>query len=194
MTATPAQGQPENVLTGALFALLVLPVGVVVIVLLSSINFVASIAGYLIAFLAVLLYRRGSGGVISRVGAWTITAIVLATVLIGIWATLFVVSFGGLGHLGDIGNPQAMTLFNENLPALVNGNLLFIGLIVLFAAVGSFRILGRAFRTAHQTANPANLTGQSTTLPAAPQTYHDDIDANPTGSADDKTAPPTTGS
>ena len=50
-----------------------------------------------------------------------------------------------------------------------------------------------AFTVARQTDNPTNLTGQSMTLPPAPATYHDDIDAAPTGSADDKTAPPTTG-
>ena len=194
MSATPSHGQPENVIRGAFFAVLALPVGVVVIVLLSGINFVASISGYLIAFAAVWLYRRGSGGIISRIGAWTITAIVVVTVLIGIWVMLFITSFGGLGHLGDIGNPLAMSQFNENFSALVNANLLFIGLILVFAALGSYRILSHAFRTAHQTPNPANLSGQSTTLPAAPQIYHDDIDAPPTGSADDKTAPPTTGS
>jgi hypothetical protein len=65
--------------------------------------------------------------------------------------------------------------------------------VFAFGALGAFRILGRAFATARQTAAPANLTGQSTTLPPAPATYHDDIDAPPTGSADDKTAPPTAG-
>ena len=193
MTITRPQALPENVIAGAMFALLALPVGVVVVALLSSINFVASIAGYLIAFLAVWLYRRGSGGVISRVGAWTITAIVLVTVLVGIWVSLYVGSLGGLGHLGDIGNPVAMTNFNQNFSALVSQNILFIALILVFAALGSFRILGRAFATAHQTPNPANLTGQSVSLPTAPQVYHDDIDAPPTGSADDKTPPPTTG-
>jgi hypothetical protein len=75
----------------------------------------------------------------------------------------------------------------------VSENVLSVVLVFAFGALGAFRILGRAFATARQTASPANLTGQATTLPPAPATYHDDIDAPPTGSADDKTAPPSTG-
>lgn len=191
--SAPRTAVPENVISGALFALLALPVGVLVIVLLSSINFVASIAGYLIAFAAVWLYRRGSGGVISRVGAWTITGIVFVTLLIGIWATLVVGAVGGLGHLGDLNNPVFWTVFGEHFGDLVKEDGLFIILILVFGALGSFRILGRAFATARQTPGTANFTGQSTTLPPAPVTYHDDIDATPTGSADDKTPPPSTG-
>ncbi len=184
---------PENVIAGALFALVALPVGVVVIVLLSSINFVASIAGYLIAFLAVWLYRRGSGGVISRVGAWTVTGIVVLTLLVGIWLSLVVGFAGGLGSLGNLNDPTFWAQFNTQFPTLLNQNILFVVLIFVFGAIGSVRILGRAFATARQTAGPTNLMGQSTTLPPAPVTYHDDIDAAPTGSADDKTAPPSSG-
>jgi len=194
MTATPAQARPENVLSGALFALIAVPLGVVILALLSSIGFVASIVGFLVAFAAVWLYRRGSGGVISRVGAWIVTAIVVVTLLLGIWVSFVVAFAGGLGKLSNIGMPDFWPQFNANLSDEISSNVLFVVLIVVFGALGSFRILGRAFATARQTPNPANLTGQSTTLPPAPQTYHDDIDANPTGSADDKTAPPTTGS
>jgi len=193
MTAPRNNNLPENVVSGALFALLALPVGVLVIALLSSINFVASIAGYLIAFIAVWLYRRGSGGVISRVGAWTITGIVVGTVLIGIWVSLVVSFAGGIGHLGNLNDPTFWSQFGDRFPALVNENLLFIALIVVFGALGSFRILGRAFATARQTAPPANIMGQSPLLPPAPSTYHDDIDGPPTGSADDKTTPPSAG-
>jgi hypothetical protein len=194
MTAPRPQNQPENVLAGALLALLAVPVGVVILALISSIGFVASIVGFLVAFAAVWLYRRGSGGVISRAGAWVVTGIVVLTLLLGIWVSLVVAFAGGFGHLANIGLPDFWPQFNANLPDDINANILFIVLIVVFGALGSFRILGRAFVTARQAPKPANLTGQPTTLPAAPQIYHDDIDAPPTGSADDKTAPPTTGS
>jgi hypothetical protein len=194
MTAPRPQGQPENVLSGALLALLAVPVGVILLALLSSIGFVASIVGYLVAFAAVWLYRRGSGGVISRVGAWIVTGIVLLTLLLGVWVSLVVAFASGLGNLGNIGLPGFWPQFNENLPDDIGSNGLFIVLILVFGALGSFRILGRAFATARQTPTPANLTGEPTSLPAAPQIYHDDIDAPPTGSADDKTAPPTAGS
>ena len=193
MTAARPQSQPENVIGGALLALLALPVGVVILTLISSIGIVASIVGFLVAFAAVWLYRRGSGGAISRTGAWIVTGIVVLTLLLGIWVSLVVAFARGLGHLANIGLPDFWPQFNQNLPDDINSNILFIVLIIVFGALGAFRILGRAFFTARQTPNPSNLTGQATALPPAPQTYHDDIDANPTGSADDKTAPPTTG-
>jgi hypothetical protein len=193
MTAPRPAAPEENVISGGLFALLALPVGVVVVTLLSSIGFVASIVGYLVAIAAVWLYRRGSGGAISRVGAWTVTGIVVLTLLIGIWLSMVVTFAGGLGKLSNIGIPQFWTQFGEAFPANVNSNILFIALVLVFGLLGAFRTLGRAFAVARQTPGPVGLTAQSSTLPAAPSTYHDDIDASPTGSADDRTAPPNTG-
>jgi hypothetical protein len=194
MTATRPQGEPENVVSGALLALLVVPVGVVVLALLSNIGVFASIVGYLVALGAVWLYRRGSGGTISRTGAWVVTGVVVLTLVLGIWVSFVAAFAGGIGQLGNIGLPDFWQQFNANLPSEISSSVLFIALILAFSAWGCSRILARAFATARQTPSPANLTGQPTTLPPAPQTYHDDIDAPPTGSADDKTAPPTTGS
>ena len=190
MTAPRPQALPENVIGGTLLALLAIPVGVIALTLLWSIGFIASIVGFLVAFSAFWLYRRGSGGAISRVGAWTITAIVVFALAFGLWVAMVVGFANGLGHLGNIGEPGFWPQFNAHFGDLVNENVLSIVLIFVFGALGAFRILGRAFATARQTSAPANLTGQSTTLPPAPATYHDDIDAPPTGSADDKTAPP----
>jgi hypothetical protein len=194
MTGSTTHHQPENVISGALLALLALPVGVIVLALISSIGFVASIVGYLIAFAAVWLYRRGSGGVISRVGAWVITGVVVLTLLVGIWVSLVVTAVGGLGNLGLIGDARFWPLFNEHFSDLVGGSALFIILVLAFGVLGSFRVLGRAFATARLHESAATAPGNSTTLPPAPTTYHDDIDAAPTGSADDKTKPPTAGS
>ncbi|HEY1529465.1 MAG TPA: hypothetical protein VGF80_01485 [Galbitalea sp.] len=189
-STTPTQAQPENVLGGSLLALLAIPVGVAALVLLWSIGFVASIVGFLVAFSAFWLYRRGSGGLVSRVGAWTVTLIVVVTLALGLWLSLVIDFAGGLGHLGNLGYPDFWTQFGSKFGVLVKEDVLSIVLVFVFGALGSFRILGRAFSTARQVPHPANLTGQSTTLPPAPTTYHDDIDAAPTGSADDKTAPP----
>jgi hypothetical protein len=193
MTGSTVRPQPENVISGALLALLALPVGVIVLALISSIGFVASIVGYLIAFAAVWLYRRGSGGVISRVGAWVITGVVVLTLLVGIWVSLVVTYAGGVGHLGLIGDARFWPLFNEHFSDLVGENVLFIILVLAFGVLGSFRVLGRAFATARLHESGATAYGNPTTLPPAPTTYHDDIDAAPTGSADDKTKPPTSG-
>jgi hypothetical protein len=190
---TPTQPRPENVIGGAILALLAIPVGVVALTLLWSIGFVASIVGFLVAFSAVWLYRRGSGGVISRIGAWTITLIVLVALALGLWVALVVEFANGIGHLNNLGQPDFWPQFNSHFPNVVKADLLSVILVFVFGALGSFRVLGRAFSTARQTAAPTNLTGQPTTLPTAPTTYHDDIDAAPTGSADDKTKPPTAG-
>ena len=195
MTAPTTQpyARPENVIGGGLFALLAIPVGVIALTLLWSIGFIASIVGFLVAFSAVWLYRRGSGGVISKVGAWLVTAIVVFTLAFGLWVAMVVDYAHGLGHLDNIGYGTFWAQFNADFPANVNASILSIILVFVFGALGAFRILGRAFATARQTQNPANLTGQSTTLPPAPVTYHDDIDAAPTGSADDKAPPSSTG-
>ena len=190
MTGSTPQPQPENVIGGGLLALLAVPLGVAILAFISSIGFVASIVGFAIAFVAVWLYRRGSGGVISRVGAWVVTAIVVFTLLLGIWVSLVVSEAQALGGLGTISDPRFWPTFNRDFSDLVGHNVLFIVLILAFGVLGAFRTLGRAFAIARLHENPTNLTGQSTTLPPAPTTYHDDIDAAPTGSADDKTAPP----
>jgi len=194
MSTPTNQQQPENVIGGAILALLAIPVGVIALTLLWSIGFIASIVGFLVAFCAFWLYRRGSGGQISRAGAWIITAIVVFSIAFGLWVAMVVDFADGLGHLGNIGMPGFWPQFNDHFSDIVGANVLAIVLVFAFGALGAFRILGRAFATARQTSAPANLTGQSTTLPPAPTTYHDDIDAAPTGSADDKTAPPTAGS
>jgi hypothetical protein len=193
MTAPQSNAQPENVIGGALLAVLVLPVGVVVLALLSSVGFVASIVGFGVAFASVWLYRRGSGGAISRVGAWTITGVVALTLLLGIWISLVIGYAGGLGHLGLLGNRVFWSAFNANFSNLVSENVLFIILVLVFGAWGAFRILGRAFATARLTAPQATVGGEPSLLPPAPQIYHDDLDAPPTGSADDKTTPPSVG-
>jgi hypothetical protein len=174
----------EDVVRGGLFALLAIPVGVILLALLSSIGFVASIVGYLVAFCALWLYRRGSGGFISRVGAWTVTAVVAVSLLVGIWASLVVGAVGGLGQLSVVGDPRFWPAFSANFGTLVNEDAIFILLILAFGALGAFRTLRRAFATAQQPRTQEQIFGQ------APTTYVDDA---PSGSADDKTKPPTSG-
>jgi hypothetical protein len=187
----------ENVLGGFLLALLAIPVGVVVLALLSSIGFIASIVGFLVAFSAVWLYRRGSGGFISRTGAWIITAIVLVTLLLGIWVDLVITFAHGLGHLNNIGLDGFWPQFNDDLPANLSNNVLFIVLILAFGALGAFRTIGRAFAVARATSRPVGTPTGSASSAASPTStttaYKNDVDAPPTGSADDRTAPPSAG-
>jgi hypothetical protein len=194
MTNVRAQAPVENVGAGAILALLAIPVGVILLVLLSSVGVFASIVGFAVSFAALWLYRRASGGVISRAGAWIVAAIVLATLLLGIWASMVVGLAGGLGHLSRIGLPQFWPVFNANFSTLVSQNVVFIVLVLAFGALGSFRILGRAFATAHVAPRPNTPVGPdagSTTY--SPTVYQNDVDAAPTGSADDRTPPPSAG-
>ncbi|HEX4443618.1 MAG TPA: hypothetical protein VHZ81_08620 [Galbitalea sp.] len=193
MTNARAQAPVENILAGSILALLAIPVGVILLVLLGTVGIVASIVGFAVSFAALWLYRRASGGIISRVGAWIVTLIVLASLLLGIWASMVVDFAGGLGHLGTIGLPDFWNQFDRGLPT--NINWLFVLLVLAFGALGAFRILRRAFATAHVPAHPGSSygshdspTGNATAV--APTVYQNDVDAPPTGSADDKTPPP----
>jgi hypothetical protein len=190
MTGTQSRGSTENVIGGTLFSLLAVPLGVVILVLLSSIGFVASIVGYVVAFCAVWLYRRGSGGVISRVGAWAVTAVVFGTLILGIWISMVVTYARGIGHLSNLGLPGFWPQFGADFSANVKADLPFIALVLLFGLIGSFRTLRRAFMTARVTGNQPTALGQ-VPFGSAPRPYVNDIDAAPTGSADDKTPPPT---
>ena len=204
ITPVPATEPPvENGLAGGLAALIAIPVGVVLMALLSSVGLIASIVGWVVAAGAVWLYRLGSGGVISRTGAWVVTAIVTVTLLLGIWADLVVGAAGGLAHLDNIGADGFWAAFGAAFPELVSQSVLTIVLTLLFGGLGAYRTLRRAFLTAHVTkrpnyfpavppSTPSSSTPSSTTPPASTYTvYQNDVDAPPTGSADDKTAPPT---
>src|ERR1700709_1746382 len=129
MTTSSTQPQPENVIGGAMLALLAIPVGVIALTLLWSIGFVASIVGFLVAFTAVWLYRRGSGGVISQVGAWLITALVVFPLAFGLWVAMVVDYAHGLGHLGNIGYGDFWAQFNADFSANVNASILSIILV-----------------------------------------------------------------
>lgn len=194
MTTVRPQSPIENVLGGGLLALLAIPVGVIILTLIASIGVFASIVGFIIAFSSVWLYRRGSGGIISRTGAWIVTAIVLVTLLLGIWVTEVVGFARGIGHLGNIGLPEFWPQFNHEFPSLLGQDALFIVLVLVFGAVGAFRTLGRAFATTRVITRPDTAYGS----PDGPSsigttTYQNDVDGAPTGSIDDKTTPPTTG-
>ncbi|HEY4267997.1 MAG TPA: hypothetical protein VGM94_07400 [Galbitalea sp.] len=194
MTVPPEfQQRPiENVPAGALLSLVAIPLGVILLVLLSSVGIVASLVGFAVAFAGLWLYRRGSGGIISRTGAWVVTAAVIVSLVLGLLASFFVQVIGGLGHLDRINDPAYTKYFGDNLPAILQQESLTIVLVIAFGALGSFRILGRAFRTTREQAGqPPQGPGATTPASTALPTYRNDLDGAPSGSADDKTPPPT---
>ena len=192
MSAMRQEPPVENVAAGAILSLLAIPVGVVILTLISSIGFAASIVGFVIAFCAVWLYRRGSGGIISRTGAWIVTAIVIGTLLLGIWVSLVVDFAGGVGHLSNIGLAEFWPQFNSHFGSLINENGFFIFLVLAFGVLGAFRTLRRAFVTTRVVVAPNTGYG-SPDGPPMPTIYQNDIDGAPTGSADEKTPPPSIG-
>lgn len=195
-TTIRPSGSSENVGRGTLFALLAIVVGIVLLTLLTSIGFVAAITGFAVAFSAVWLYRRGSGGVISRTGAWIVTLIVVVSLLLGYWVSMVVEYARGLTHLGNIGLPGFWPAFFHDFPANFQNDLLYFVLTLAFGLLGSFRILRRAFATARPRNSPAIIFGNEPAAPTQaagsiqPTTFQNDVAAPPTGSADDKTAPP----
>jgi hypothetical protein len=100
---------------------------------------------------------------------------------------------GGLGKLSNIGLDGFWPEFTADFPKIISQEVLFIVLTLLFAAFGSFRTLRNAFRTAHVTRRPDYFPkvqpAESGTITHT--VYQNDVDAPPTGSADDKTLPPT---
>ncbi len=191
----------QKLLAGSLLALLVIPVGVIIFTLISSIGFVASITGFIIAFGAVWLFGKGAGGVITRAGAWVITGIVVVTLLLGFYVSM-VVDFANAvakvetteGHSMTawevFNNANFWAAFNDNFPQQFGDNALFFALALLFGLVGSFRTLRRAFVTSVPTTSTA-VTFGTAPAPAPAPVYLNDVDGSPTASADEKTPPPT---
>ncbi len=201
-TPGPAPTRIEHVGRGAILALLTIPVGLALYVLLANIGFIASVVSFVVAFGAYWLYQRGAGGVITRTGAWVVTVIVAVTVLLGVYAILVsdfanaVADEPKVKALGknawDVVNlPNFWNAFNDNLSYQISQETLTIVVTLLFGVLGSFRILRNAFRTT--SARPTQAYPQAPTASPAQTTYRNDVDAPPTGSADDKTTPPTSG-
>jgi hypothetical protein len=80
--ATAAVLPPENRLRGTLLALLIIPAGIIVWVIVWAIGFVAAIVGIGIAVGALALYRFGSGGRVSYNGAVRVSVIILVTLVL----------------------------------------------------------------------------------------------------------------
>jgi hypothetical protein len=150
-----------------MLALLIIPAGVLVWVGLWSLGFITSIVAFGIAVGAVWLYRKGSGGLITREGAWTVTAIVVVTLLIAFWLGLVLDEAGGIKHLDRLSNPVFWRYFSEDFGALVKQDILSLLIAVAFAALGVRRVLGNAFATARATAETASNLGAESISPDA---------------------------
>jgi hypothetical protein len=180
----PAEQHPaENVARGTLFALVAVPVGVIVWVILWNLGVIASIVGFGVAYAAMFLYRFGSGGVLSRTGALRVALVTIGTLILAFFAG--VVS-DGLSLWSDITGDTAMTgIVSPDFwsflqvalaqPGVVSGYLPDFGLALLFGAIGCFGLLRSAFRSTKTAAPtpptnfaPPAFTSSSFGAPAVP--------------------------
>lgn len=151
---------PENVGRGTVLALLAIPAGILVFLIIWSLGFIASIVGFGVAFAALFLYRRGSGGRISVIGAVVVAAITLVTLVLAVL----------VGELSDVATalsqvqgrswievvqdptflPFAFDLMGQ--PDVIGAVLGDFGLSLLFGVIGCGALLFGAFREARNQA------------------------------------------
>ena len=149
--AVPPQPAPgEDVLRGALFALVVLPLGIIVWMLLWEVHVIASIVPFGVAAGAARLYVVGTRGRLSRTGVWVIVGITVATAILafvgGVW--LDAVDFLGGSPLARIFDPEPWSLMADNLasnPDFVKGYSGDLLASLAFGALGCFFTLRRLF-------------------------------------------------
>ncbi len=154
---SPSSLPTENVQRGVIFALIVLPVGVVAWDILWSFGFVASIVAFGVAYLAVRLYRFGSGGRVTRSGAIAIAVITIGTLVIAFISGFAVDLLGDYSRISGQSIPES--LVSPRFWGIVFGamfqpqSLISLLLAAAFGALGCFGILRGAFR--QTTAQPA---------------------------------------
>ncbi len=185
-TTVPAPNPaPENLVRGTLFALIAVPVGVALWVLIWSFGFVSSLVAFAIAAAAAWLYRKGSGGRVSTRGALLISGVVLVALLLSFYfglVTDYVRALAdqtGLTWIQAFTHPLFWSAFNGDFGSLLNANLANLGIALAFGVLGAFSVLRRAFVAAKPVtsrvlpAGPASLFDAPPAPPVAPEVNPD---------------------
>lgn len=144
----------ENVGRGALLALVALPVGVAAWVLIWQLGFIASIVAFAIALLAVFLYRRGSGGVVGRAGAFTIVGIVAVTLVLAFFGGYasdlipYYTEATGLSAVSAVTDPVFWDAYGAMMsdPSVSGAIARDAAMAFGFGALGCFGVLRAVFR------------------------------------------------
>lgn len=174
----------ENVPRGTVFALAVVPLGIVAFVVLWNFNWLASIVGFGVAAGAVYFYRLGSGGRISRAGATRIAVITIATMLLAfVAAVVFDVLIAFTGEtdstwIAALTSPEFWA-FNSYVlaqPGVLSSYLPSFLIGLGLSALGCFSVLRGAFQSskvepAAAFEYPITPTPGSYTAPDAPGSY-----------------------
>ncbi|HEX7834002.1 MAG TPA: hypothetical protein VF479_00875 [Pseudolysinimonas sp.] len=155
MSTTPESTTPstpsENVPRGTLLALLIIPAGIIVWVIVWGLGFIASIVALGIAIGALWLYRLGSGGRISRAGAVRVTVITVVALLLAFWAGLvsdalpFYASQRNIDYISALTSGDFWSLFNHAVANNFGEVAGQFAIALAFGALGCFSVLRTAF-------------------------------------------------
>lgn len=150
--AVPAPGR-ERVLRGILFALPVIPVGVIAWVVIWQWGFISAIVAFGVAAGAAFLYRRGSGGRVSWAGVVSIIAVTLVTLVLaflgGIASDLAAAM--GVDFISAMRWPEFWDVYMQNVlgnPELWSSLTPDLLMSLLFAALGCFSVLRNLMKQA----------------------------------------------
>jgi len=144
----------EHMVRGTVFALVMIPVGVALWLILWKLGWMASIVAFVTAAGAAKLYIAGStvggGGNMTRRGAWVVVAVTVVTVLLSflgsIWMDL--ADYVGASPLALLFEPEAWDLLGYNLTSnadLVESLKAEFLMALLFSALGCFFTLRQLF-------------------------------------------------
>ena len=159
----------EDVNRGTVVALAAIPVGVIIWTIVWTLGAILSVITYGVAFLAMFLYKLGSGGTISRAGAVRVTIVTIVTVALSIIAGLVSDVAMGIGRITNEGpiaalsNPQFGQVFSDYLTSGDTGLGFSIAIAVAFGLLGCFGVLRSAFKA---TAPEAPTQPWATVAPA----------------------------
>ena len=154
MTSPSPVLPPESVGRGTVFALIALPVGVLLWLLVWSFGIIAAIVAFVVAVAAAYFYRVGSGGRIGKLGGWIVTGITAVTLFIAWFAGLAlsvaqaISNETGLTWLDSFMSPFFSEIYGLVL-ADPDGELVGDALLtILFGALGAFSVLRTVFKQA----------------------------------------------
>jgi hypothetical protein len=192
---SPPSLPSENVQRGVIFALIALPAGVVAWDILWGFNFIASIVAFGVAYLAVRLYRFGSGGRITRTGAIAVAVITIGTLIIA-FISGFAIDVAPL-YSQQVGTSIPETLVAPRFWSIVFGGMASpqalptLLLAALFGALGCFGTLRAAFLQTRvvpeaATAPATEPTADPSAPPPAPPQYGVRLNGEPVPPASDE--------
>lgn len=171
-TAVPtAVLPPENVVRGLLLALITVPLGVIAFSIIYSLGYIASIVALGVALVAYFLYRRGSGGRVSTVGALVVAGVTIGTLVLAFIVAQYVAVAVALGDVygmswfevltaPEFGSVAAEILADSEVASGIVGDAIF---TAVFGLLGCGAVLFNAFRAAR-----AEKSADGATPPVAP--------------------------